>query len=131
MKCVVKDATGAWSLETRSRFFNFVLKLEPIQMGDIEAWGVRYEITPIESFRSNARYVIVLVTRPQDKDSDFYLPENPIVMTKEGSLSKLSGMISPSRTISVPTQPIFAGRKPRRVEVAAIVYLTMMGQGGG
>ena len=128
MKCEVREATGAWSVKTRSRFFSFVLRLEPIQVGDTEAWGVRYEITASKSFQSNARYVMVLVTRPQDKDSDFYLAENPIVMTKEGSLSKLSG-ISPSDTISVSTQPIFAGRKPRGVEVAAIVYLTMMGQG--
>lgn len=124
MKCVVKDATGAWSLETRSRFFNFALRLEPIQVGDTEAWGVRYEITSSKSYQSNANYVMVLVTRPQDKDSDFYLPENPIVMTKQGSLSKLSG-ISPSDTISVSTRPIFAGRKPKKVEVAAIVYMKM------
>lgn len=124
MKCEVRDVNGAWSLETRSRFFSFVLKLEPIQAGDTEAWGVKYEITSSKSYQSNARYVMVLVTRPQDKDYDFYLPENPIVMTKEGSLSKLSG-ISPSDTISVSTQPIFAGRKPKKVEVAAIVYLMM------
>ncbi|XP_054767172.2 actin-binding protein IPP-like [Lytechinus pictus] len=122
MTCAVRDETGAWSLESESRYFKFVLKFETTNIGDSEAWAVKYEIDSTDSPRSDSRYRMVLVTRPHDKDSDFYLPENPIVMTKEGSLNN-SRAQNPSATFSVTTPPVFAGRKPRRVEVAAIVYM--------
>ena len=103
-------------------------QLESEKIENSEFWKINYKISESRSYNNEINDVsceVIVITRASKDEEEFYLCDYPYVSIFRGNIEKLNSSHYSDRCLfeNLCTPRLFAVRKPKKVEVAVVLYI--------